>query len=248
MANVDRTITVPKIGDRVQDREAQGEEDSEAVVLDVHVDTPASQHYIPALGKSVADVNRGYPEDAPVVTVAYVADIDDSIYSWENIPDEELQEVISENGIRQYDFPAPRLDLLAKVPQSTTSEDDVDNKNNSEENSGQGETETGEKDSIGNNGKKFDLSTVPENLPSDGSGDKRYVRKRGEYLKRVSSLRENICEALAWREIGYSKSGIAKKMDTTESTVKSWMEEVEEEYGKDALETRPQSNPVPELE
>lgn len=104
------------------------------------------------------------------------------------------------------------------------------------------------KRAFGKQNRKYDLSTVPEDLPADGSRDEDYVKKRGEYLRRVTDFREPIPQALAYREIGYSHSGIARELDTTESTVEKWMEEIAEEYGEETIETRPQANPNPVLE
>ena len=85
--------------------------------------------------------------------------------------------------------------------------------------------------------RRDDLATVP------AADDETYVRERTQYLRRVTELRSPLPEALAHRELGYSRSGIARELDVTESTVDAWMDEIAAEYGIDALETRPQSRP-----
>lgn len=236
MTEVDRTATIPLPGDRVADKEADENEESTAIVLEVYPDTAAVDYYLPAIGTTVGEVNENYPPESPVVTVGYVSDLNAQVFNWEDIPIDELQSVLQANNVRTYDFPVARLNLLA-------AEDPQREDSNSERQSDKGRMEGNAEDQ-----KEYDLSTVPDRLPTDGSGDNLYVRKRTQYLKRVSKLRPAVCKALAYREIGYSSSGIAKEMETTESTVSSWFDEIKEEYGKDALETRPQSNPIPELE
>lgn len=65
------------------------------------------------------------------------------------------------------------------------------------------------------------------------------ARRRGRYLNRVHpELDERIAEAVAFRELGYSHSEIASKMDVTEHTARNWMESVAERYGSRAIETK----------
>lgn len=59
----------------------------------------------------------------------------------------------------------------------------------------------------------------------------RYVNRRSSKLKRITDLRATVTEAIAWSELGYSSSGIARRMDTNEDTVGSWMEEAMARYG-----------------
>lgn len=84
---------------------------------------------------------------------------------------------------------------------------------------------------------EYDLSSVPDFV------DERYVARRAEYLESEYGIRANIAEGVAWRELGYSHSGIATKVDMTENTVSNWMEEIADEFGLPATETRPQSDP-----
>lgn len=236
---------IPKVGEFVRDQEANDTSESLCVVLDVSANTPASDRYIPSIQGTVADANPGYPSDAPVVTVAYANDLQQGIWNWEGIEPQELIEIFKARGIRTYDFPVPRLNLSASrlgYTQMTEDEAADDPKNTTGEDADNNST-------ISSNGSKiFDLSTVPEDLPLDGSGDEQYVRKRRQYLRRRTELRDPLPEALAYREIGYSSSGIAKKLDTRKQTVEKWMEEIADVYGEGAIETRPQTRPVSELE
>ena len=93
-----------------------------------------------------------------------------------------------------------------------------------------------------NEDRRYDLATVPD------VDDETYVRERTQYLQRVTELRDPLPEALAYRELGYSRSGIAGEVDVTEATVDTWMDEIAAEHGRDALETRPQSRPAEELQ
>jgi DNA-directed RNA polymerase specialized sigma24 family protein len=78
--------------------------------------------------------------------------------------------------------------------------------------------------------------------------EERYVRARGNYLERSEGLPEKYGRMLGWSELGYSSSGIAKKMDVAQGTVRSWMDRIEEKYGTAALFPRPNSEALEELE
>jgi DNA-binding CsgD family transcriptional regulator len=62
----------------------------------------------------------------------------------------------------------------------------------------------------------------------------RWVSKRTSYLTRTTKLTDSEAEALAWSECGYSSSGIAGQMDTSQSTVKSYLKSIEALYGLEA--------------
>ena len=94
-------------------------------------------------------------------------------------------------------------------------------------------------DSVG-----FDLTTVPDFDQTDPDAEARYADKRAEYLVRVTDLRKPVARGLAYRELGYTHSGIAKHCDVAEGTVSAWMADVADRFGERALETRPQSDPV----
>lgn len=99
-----------------------------------------------------------------------------------------------------------------------------------------------------NSGGRYDLADPAPIDYDDEAARERYVAERARYLGRVTDLRENVCEALAWSELGTTASGTARRMGTSASTVRGWRDEVEAEYGWQALESRPQSAPVEVLE
>lgn len=96
---------------------------------------------------------------------------------------------------------------------------------------------------------KIDEDTGTSGIPlGDREAEDRYADKRSQYLTSVTDLREPVARGLAYRELGCSNSGIAKRCDVTESTARSWMRSVEEQFGKRAIQTRPQPNPVEALQ
>lgn len=89
----------------------------------------------------------------------------------------------------------------------------------------------------------FDLTTVPD-CSGELEDEQLYVKHRSAYIGATYGIRDAIAEAIALRELGYSHSGISNIVDVNESTVSAWMDDVEERFGKRALETRPQSTPI----
>lgn len=77
----------------------------------------------------------------------------------------------------------------------------------------------------------------------DYESDDRYATLRGRYLSKTTELRLKEATAVAWSELGYSRSGIAKEMDTNESTVQEYFQKAIALYGLRILETT-----VPEAE
>jgi GH25 family lysozyme M1 (1,4-beta-N-acetylmuramidase) len=71
----------------------------------------------------------------------------------------------------------------------------------------------------------------------EGRDEDREARNIAQYLERAHGLREPKALALAYRWQGYSHSGIARKIDSTEATVSKYMDEIEAEYGNDATLT-----------
>ncbi len=69
----------------------------------------------------------------------------------------------------------------------------------------------------------------------------RWVDRRMQYLERATKLDDTDAEIIAWSELGYSSSGIAKKVDLGESTVKTHLEEIAEQFGVEATYARPSS-------
>lgn len=73
----------------------------------------------------------------------------------------------------------------------------------------------------------------------NGNEDDREAVERGRYLVRIHpELRPDVALAVAFRELGYSTSRIAKKIDVTVSTVSKWMEQVAVRHGLSAIETK----------
>lgn len=62
--------------------------------------------------------------------------------------------------------------------------------------------------------------------------------QRGRYLAREHDLRDPVALAVAYREAGYTASGIAKKIDSTEGTVNGYLRQIADEYGLEATETK----------
>lgn len=67
--------------------------------------------------------------------------------------------------------------------------------------------------------------------------DDRYATQRGRYLAKTTDLRKPEAEAVAYTERGYSFDGVAKRMDTSESTVKDYMQRAMALYGLEITET-----------
>lgn len=256
MPTAGRGYTFPQPGEFVSDKEADEDDESIAICVQAHADVPANDRWLSSMGKTVADVNRDYPEDAPIVTVAFLDDIEEDIDNWTDVSPRKLRSVLKSRGVSLYDYPAPRLQLLAVKADLPDNDEITESEGNAEvttdsssdqEMSERPQATNGSESSLGSGEKKYDLSTAPD-LPRDMSEDDDYVQDRARYLERVSSLRRKLAKALAYAELGYSHHGIAKKMDTSGSTVQSWFEEIEDEYGEHVLESRPQHDPIPELE
>lgn len=71
-----------------------------------------------------------------------------------------------------------------------------------------------------------------------GDGGARAVEQRARYLDRTTVLRRREAEALAWRERGWSLSGIAKQIEAGETTVADYMDRVTARYGVRATFTK----------
>lgn len=67
------------------------------------------------------------------------------------------------------------------------------------------------------------------------SENEREATERARYFVREHDLRKPVALAAAWRQMGYSPSGIAKRIETGESTVKKYVEAIEDEFGLQAV-------------
>jgi hypothetical protein len=67
------------------------------------------------------------------------------------------------------------------------------------------------------------------------NNDEKNIDERIRYLQRDTGFKKNICHAIALRECGRAEKYIARAIDSTKGTVSNWLEEVEDEYGLEAV-------------
>jgi hypothetical protein len=80
-----------------------------------------------------------------------------------------------------------------------------------------------------------DLQNSDDDLLAD---ENRWVARRAELLKHRDGLKAAVAETVAWHELGYSSSGVAKRVNVTAATVRSYLDDVEEQYGREAASCR----------
>ena len=98
--------TLPEVGAHVFDRES--DDDEKLVVINVYPGTRAADYEIPELsGCTVAELNKQYDPEAPVVDAVYVEDVNDTFGRSHTTG--QLRSAVSDCSIRSYTFPAPRL-------------------------------------------------------------------------------------------------------------------------------------------
>ena len=68
--------------------------------------------------------------------------------------------------------------------------------------------------------------------------DERIAHDRARYLETTTELRAKEAYAVAWSELGYSSSGIAKQIDRGASTVSTYLERAIAQYGPEAAHAR----------
>ena len=68
--------------------------------------------------------------------------------------------------------------------------------------------------------------------------DERLAHERARYLEATTGLRAAEADAVAYAELGYSSSGIAKQIDTGESTVRAYLARTIAQYGPEAVHAR----------
>lgn len=93
------------VGDRVFDREKEA---GGMVVVRIP-DKNANEIRVPGTGKTVADYNDDYPDDANVATVVFEKDIYGKVNNVDALTPDEIQEEVERISIREYDYPIPRL-------------------------------------------------------------------------------------------------------------------------------------------
>jgi len=97
--------TLPSTGDRVRDRETDGDE---LLVVEIHADARADEYEIEALEHAtVADVNDGYDPRAVVVEAVYLEEADAALDGWRSV--EDVRDAVSFGAVNAYAFPADRL-------------------------------------------------------------------------------------------------------------------------------------------
>ena len=70
------------------------------------------------------------------------------------------------------------------------------------------------------------------------SDHERLAHERAQFLQRQTDLRPPEAEAVAWSELCYSDAGIAKRIDTSASTVGDYLERAVAQYGPEAAHAR----------
>ena len=93
-------------GNRVEDKDEDGKH------LRVVARTPhtAENSRIAAIGKSVAEVNPGYPADSPVYVCTYESTLDERFGAkWQEWNGAYLAFMVGNYGLQTYSFPGPRL-------------------------------------------------------------------------------------------------------------------------------------------
>jgi|APHM01.1.fsa_nt_gi hypothetical protein len=98
---------LPSEGAIVRDDRRKDGLNDELLVMSVHPDTTAADEYIPEIGQTVADVNKPYAADSPVVDVVYLEEVEDTLDGWRSIDD--INEAILAGALHTYTFPADRL-------------------------------------------------------------------------------------------------------------------------------------------
>jgi DNA-binding MarR family transcriptional regulator len=70
------------------------------------------------------------------------------------------------------------------------------------------------------------------------------AQRRAQYVKEQLGIRKRLALAFSYRELGYSTSGLAKKLDVTEGTTKKYVrqldknEQIERDVYKDVVKTK----------
>lgn len=85
-------------------------------------------------------------------------------------------------------------------------------------------------------------------MPVRELSEDRYTTQRGRYLARTTDLREPEAEAVSYSELGYSISGISKKMDVSQSTIQEYLEKAMALYGLEIAETLLPDDDPPDYE
>lgn len=79
------------------------------------------------------------------------------------------------------------------------------------------------------------MTAAVETEPMWRHNEARWVDRRSQVLRRRDDLDATVAEAIAWHELGYSSSGVAVQVDTTQATVRDYFDRVEDRYGLAAV-------------
>ena len=80
--------------------------------------------------------------------------------------------------------------------------------------------------------------TADGDTDGDSLGLERWASRRAEYLERTTVLSNREALAVAYSEQGFSDSGIAKRIDATESTVGTYLDRAVAAFGPTARHPR----------
>ena len=64
------------------------------------------------------------------------------------------------------------------------------------------------------------------------------ANERARYIEATTDLSSSEADAVAYSELGYSESGIAKQIDSTASTVGTYLDRVVAQYGPEAAHAK----------
>jgi DNA-binding CsgD family transcriptional regulator len=77
---------------------------------------------------------------------------------------------------------------------------------------------------------------------TDPKSVEREAAERAQFLARTADLGDREAEAVAYREMGYTTSGIADLMNSTRGTVRNYLDTVAEQYGVTAAQPTPEGD------
>ena len=100
-----KAYSIPDEGDTVRDLDAR--DHGLLIVLNTHPEACAAEFTIDDAGTTVAGVNPGYDDGAPVVEAVYVDDVENTLGSWRSI--EDIRDAVSFDVLRVYSFPSDRV-------------------------------------------------------------------------------------------------------------------------------------------
>jgi len=83
-------------------------------------------------------------------------------------------------------------------------------------------------------------------MSSSVDEDRHTTRRASQLARTLSELRKPEAEAIAYSERGYSRAGIAKEIDSTQSTVKAYHEKAIALYGFEICETHVLDADIPD--